>query len=221
MFAALKEQGVEELAVHDRARIDGFLGTLDARRACGAEDPLSAVRETALVCTRCRLSQARHRVVFGSGPARAEIMFVGEAPGFEEDQQGEPFVGPAGQLLTRMIEAMGLKRERVYIANCVKCRPPGNRDPLPDELESCLPYLKTQIERVAPRVIVCLGRVASQTLLKREEPISRLRGRFTLVNGRQVMCTFHPSYLLRNPQEKRLAWEDLKKVRELLKTHSP
>ncbi len=139
-------------------------------------------------------------------------MFVGEGPGADEDRQGEPFVGRAGQLLTKMIEAMGFRREEVYIANVVKCRPPENRDPEPDEIEACEPFLKAQIAAVRPRVIVALGRFAVQTLLRDTTPVSRLRGKWREYQGVKLMPTFHPAYLLRNPAEKRKAWEDLQRV---------
>lgn len=139
-------------------------------------------------------------------------MFVGEAPGYDEDQQGLPFVGAAGQLLTKMIEAMKFGRNDVYIANCLKCRPPGNRNPLPTEIVSCNPILMRQIEIIQPKVICALGKFAAQTLLQTQEPISRLRGRFHDWRGTRVMPTFHPAYLLRTPDDKKLAWEDLKLI---------
>ena len=216
LFKALKEAGVKTLRVEDPDRLARFLTSVRPADSWGPEATLASISEIASVCERCGLSKGRTQVVFGSGPDRARLMFIGEAPGFEEDRRGEPFVGRAGELLTRMIRAMGFRREEVYIANCVKCRPPGNRDPQPEELKSCRPYLEAQIERVDPQVICCLGRVASQALLGRGEPISRLRGRFFSHGKRQVMCTFHPAYLLRNESEKRKAWEDLKQVRDLL-----
>lgn len=167
-------------------------------------------------CTRCPLSGTRTKVVFGSGNPDAELMFVGEAPGSEEDAQGLPFVGAAGQLLTKIIEAMKLKREDVYIANCLKCRPPGNRNPEPTEIASCSPALRRQLEIIRPRVVVALGKFAAQTLLKSDQPITRLRGRFHDFDGIKLMPTFHPAYLLRNPADKKLVWEDMKLVmREL------
>jgi DNA polymerase len=150
--------------------------------------------------------------VFGVGNPSAELMFVGEGPGADEDVQGEPFVGRAGQLLTKMIEAMGFARSQVYIANVVKCRPPGNRDPEPDEIEACEPFLKAQIAAIRPRVIVALGRFAVQTLLRDTTPISRQRGRWREYEGVKLMPTFHPAYLLRNPAEKKPAWDDLQLV---------
>lgn len=166
----------------------------------------------AAACTQCRLADTRTQVVFGEGNRRAELMFVGEAPGFDEDREGKPFVGKAGQLLTKIIEAMGLARSDVYIANCLKCRPPGNRNPLPDEIGRCQPYLKEQIALVRPRVICALGKFAAQTLLETDAPISRLRGRFHDWNGIKLMPTFHPAYLLRNPADKKLVWEDIQQI---------
>lgn len=167
-------------------------------------------------CTRCPLSAARTQVVFGAGNPDARLMFVGEAPGSEEDKQGQPFVGAAGLLLTKIIEAMSLTREDVYIANCLKCRPPENRNPEPSEIASCSPALARQIEIIAPEVIVALGKFAAQTLLKTEDPISRLRGRFHDFNGTKLMPTFHPAYLLRNPADKKLVWDDMKQVMKAL-----
>ena len=167
-------------------------------------------------CTRCPLHKGRTHIVFGVGNPEAQLMFVGEGPGADEDAQGEPFVGRAGQLLTKMIEAMGLKRSDVYIANIVKSRPPGNRNPEPAEIATCLPFLKKQIEIIQPKVIVCLGKIAAQTLLQTEIPITKLRGQFQDYGGIQVMPTYHPAFLLRNPPMKKFVWEDLKKVMSLL-----
>ncbi len=168
-------------------------------------------------CTRCKLHQlGRRQVVFGVGDPMARLMFVGEAPGHDEDLQGEPFVGRAGQLLTRMIEAIDLTRSQVYIANVIKCRPPGNRNPEPDEVATCEPFLFEQIGIVQPKVIVALGKFAAQGLLRTTEPISRLRGREFDYRGATLVPTFHPAFLLRSPDYKRDAWEDLKKVRALL-----
>jgi DNA polymerase len=167
-------------------------------------------------CTRCDLSEGRKSVVFGTGDPGARIVFVGEAPGRDEDLQGEPFVGKAGQLLTRIINAMGLERNQVYICNVIKCRPPGNRDPKPDEIAMCLPFLTRQLEIIRPQVICALGSFAARTLLNTDIGISRLRGRFHDYQGTPLMPTFHPSYLLRNPQAKREVWEDIQKVMEFL-----
>jgi len=168
-------------------------------------------------CPRCKLcTLGRRQVVFGVGNPNARLMFVGEAPGEEEDKQGEPFVGRAGQLLTKIIEAIGLTREQVYIANLIKCRPPGNRNPEPDEVASCEPFLFRQIDVIRPTVIVSLGKFAAQSLLKTSDPITRLRGREFDYRGATLIPTFHPAYLLRNPSAKREVWEDMKKVRDIL-----
>lgn len=163
-------------------------------------------------CTRCKLHTGRTNLVFGVGSPDASLMFVGEGPGADEDLQGEPFVGRAGQLLTQIIGAMGYTRDQVYIANVVKCRPPGNRNPEPDEIAQCVPFLHAQIAAIRPRVIVALGKFAAQTLLATDTPISQLRGRFHQLGDVAVMPTFHPSYLLRNPGAKREVWEDMKQV---------
>ncbi|MBI4042400.1 MAG: uracil-DNA glycosylase [Deltaproteobacteria bacterium] len=175
---------------------------------------LDLIRKELGNCTRCRLSQGRTHLVFGEGNPEAELMFVGEGPGREEDLQGVPFVGRAGQLLTKIIEAMGMKRGDVYIANVVKCRPPDNRAPLPDEIATCIPFLIKQIAVIRPKVIVALGKIAAQALLNTTEPITKLRGRFHLLGDILVMPTFHPAYLLRNPAMKRYVWEDMKLVRK-------
>lgn len=182
------------------------------------EGPLSLalIREEIGECKRCKLHLKRRNIVFGTGNDKAELVFVGEGPGEDEDIEGLPFVGRAGQLLTRIIEAMAMKRDEVYIANIVKCRPPNNRNPEPDEIESCAPFLKKQLEAISPRLIVALGTFAAQTLLANKEKISQMRGRFHSYNGIKVMPTFHPSYLLRNPDDKRLVWDDMKKVLEEL-----
>jgi DNA polymerase len=169
-------------------------------------------------CSRCKLhALGRKQIVFGVGNPNADLMFVGEAPGADEDEQGEPFVGRAGQLLTKIIEAIDLKREDVYIANVIKCRPPGNRNPEPDEVEQCQPFLFRQIDAIKPKVIVALGKFAAQSLLQSTDPITRVRGREFKYRGATLIPTFHPAYLLRNPSAKREVWEDMKKVRELLR----
>ncbi|MDQ3212174.1 MAG: uracil-DNA glycosylase [Acidobacteriota bacterium] len=174
-------------------------------------EALTAIREDIGECTRCKLhTLGRQQVVFGAGSMTAEIMFVGEAPGADEDVQGVPFVGRAGQLLTKMIGAMGLRRDDVYIANVLKCRPPGNRNPEPDEIQTCQPFLFRQLASIQPRVVIALGAFAARTLLDTDEPISRLRGRVFDYRGAKLIPTFHPSYLLRSPGNKREAWEDLK-----------
>jgi DNA polymerase len=175
-----------------------------------------ALREEALACTLCGLCETRTNVVFGEGDPAADLMFVGEAPGADEDRQGRPFVGRAGQLLTKMIEGMGMAREDVFIANVLKCRPPNNRDPAADEVEKCRPYLLRQIDHIEPKVICALGRHALRTLTGYTGGITKVRGRPMEFHGRIVIPTFHPAYLLRNPAAKRDAWEDLKAVLRLL-----
>ena len=173
---------------------------------------LEAVRRELGDCKRCGLSAGRQNIVFGVGSAEADLMFIGEAPGGEEDRQGEPFVGAAGQLLTKMIKAMGLKREEVYICNIIKCRPPKNRDPEGDEIEACEPFLLQQIDAIGPKIIVALGNFAVKTLLQTTTGITRMRGTWSAYHGIPVMPTFHPAYLLRNASGKRPAWNDLKDV---------
>jgi uracil-DNA glycosylase family 4 len=174
-----------------------------------------ALRARGSVCTRCELCKTRTQTVFGVGNRRAELLVIGEAPGADEDRQGEPFVGRAGQLLNSMLRAMGNPRETVYIANMLKCRPPGNRDPKPEEVASCLPYLQQQVDMIQPRLMLAVGRIAAQNLLATDTPIGRLRGqvhRFG-TRGTPLIVTYHPAYLLRSPGEKRKAWGDLKFVR--------
>ena len=177
---------------------------------------LEKLRHEVLACHKCPLSKTRTNLVFGVGNPMASLMFVGEAPGRDEDLQGEPFVGRAGQLLTKIIEAIGLKRSDVYIANVLKCRPPGNRNPLPEEIVLCIPYLIKQIEIIQPKVLCALGTFAAQTLLNTKAPVGTLRGKFHEYKGIPTMVTFHPAYLLRNPNDKAKVWEDMKKVRDFL-----
>jgi uracil-DNA glycosylase family 4 len=182
-------------------------------------EALAAVRIDIGDCVRCKLhAQGRRQIVFGVGNPEADLMFVGEAPGADEDIQGIPFVGRAGQLLTKIIEAIGLKREDVYIANVIKCRPPANRNPEQDEVETCEQFLFRQIDIIKPKVIVALGTFAARTLLRTLDPISRLRGRLYDYRGAKLIPTFHPAYLLRNPASKREVWQDMKTVRNLLKS---
>lgn len=176
-------------------------------------DTLEAIRSDLGDCQRCKLAPTRTTIVFGSGNPSAEIVFVGEAPGYEEDQQGLPFVGEAGRLLTKIIESIGIKREDAYICNILKCRPPGNRNPEPDEVLVCSPFLKRQIAAIRPKIVCCLGKFAAQTMLQRADPISRLRGEFHDIDGMRVIATFHPAYLLRSPEKKREVWEDMKQIR--------
>lgn len=180
-------------------------------------DTLVAIRDDLGDCRRCGLSAGRSHLVFGEGNPRAELMFVGEGPGAEEDRSGKVFIGPAGQLLTRIIEAMHLTRDQVYICNVVKCRPPGNRNPEAVEIQTCRPFLERQIKVVGPKVICALGSVATQVLLDTDQPVSRLRGRFHDRGGIKVMPTYHPAYLLREPDKKKLVWEDVKKIMAFLR----
>jgi len=173
---------------------------------------LDEIRRELGDCKRCKLCNGRTQIVFGVGNPRAELVFVGEGPGADEDAQGIPFVGKAGQLLTKMIEAMKFKRDDVYICNVVKCRPPNNRNPEPDEIEACEPFLKMQLGSIRPKVIVALGKFAAQTLLRVDTPITRLRGQWREYEGIPLMPTFHPAYLLRSPEEKGKAWLDLQEV---------
>jgi DNA polymerase len=184
-------------------------------------EALVAVRTEIGDCTRCKLhAMGRRQIVFGVGNPDADLMFVGEAPGADEDIQGIPFVGRAGQLLTKIIEAIGLKREDVYIANVIKCRPPGNRNPEQDEVDTCEPFLFQQVDIIKPKVIVALGTFAARALLRTLDPISRLRGRIYDYRGAKLIPTFHPAYLLRNPASKREVWEDMKVVRRLLQSEN-
>ncbi len=210
---ALKASGIREVVLSKPRGV--------AKPASGKKEAWSSLRKEVLGCTKCaELVRNRKSAVFGSGDLKAKLVFVGEAPGSEEDRQGLPFVGPAGQLLTKMIESIGLKREEVFIANVLKCRPPGNRPPRPLEIENCEPYLVRQLAFLQPKLICALGTFAAQTLLKTSVPISALRGQVHRYQEIPVICTFHPAYLLRNPSEKRRAWEDLKKLKGLLDEHA-
>jgi DNA polymerase len=183
-----------------------------------SSETLEAIRIDLGECHRCRLSESRKNIVFGAGDPHARLVFVGEGPGYDEDQKGEPFIGAAGRLLTKIIEAIKYTREQVYICNIIKCRPPGNRNPLPDEIEVCLPFLKRQLATIKPDVICALGAFAAQALLETTMPISKLKGRFHDYNGIRVLPTYHPAYLLRNPGKKRDVWEDMKKLMKALDT---
>jgi len=195
--------------------------TVDKSQAQGRPSPrkaltLGEVKKELGDCQRCSLGRVRTNIVFGEGNPKAEIVFVGEAPGGDEDIQGRPFVGRAGQLLTRIIAAMGLKRDDVYICNILKCRPPGNRNPKPEEIAACEPFLIRQLEAINPRVICALGTFAAHTLLKTDVPITLLRGKFHAYHGIQLMPTYHPAYLLRNPGAKKQVWEDVQKIMKAL-----
>jgi uracil-DNA glycosylase family 4 len=206
-----REAAIDEREVR---RIAAVPAMFDA--AAFSNESLEEIRADLGDCQRCKLAPLRNLIVFGSGNPKAELMFVGEAPGSDEDRQGLPFVGRAGQLLTKIIEAMGLTREEVYICNILKCRPPDNRNPEPDEIAACEPFLFRQVAAVQPRVICALGAFGAQTLLRTKEAISRLRGNFYDFRGAKLMATYHPAYLLRNPNEKRKVWEDVQKIRDYL-----
>jgi uracil-DNA glycosylase len=208
--------------------VDSLPYAVDEPRAAHCEtdgsaqvETLEGVRAELGDCCRCELGGSRKTLVFGVGNPHARIVFVGEAPGRDEDVKGEPFVGEAGQLLTKIIQAMGFERSDVYICNVLKCRPPGNRDPLPSEVKACAPYMLRQVKAIKPEVIVALGKFASQTLLESKEIISRLRGRFHDYHGIPLMPTFHPSALLRDPSKKREVWDDMQQVMKLLGKELP
>lgn len=181
---------------------------------------LDRVRSELGDCKRCKLYKTRRTIVFGEGNEKATLMFIGEGPGYDEDAQGRPFVGKAGQLLTKIIQSINLRREEVYITNIIKCRPPQNRNPQPDEIKSCHPFLMKQIDVIKPKIICALGTFSAQTLLQTDSKITTLRGTFYEVNGIQVIPTYHPAFLLRNPERKKEVWEDMKKIAEYLKTLS-
>jgi DNA polymerase len=219
--AALARQLRVQLARHAAAgtwAAPGGASPRPAGEASEVPDPaaprrsLAQIRDDLGECTRCKLHATRRSIVFGVGSEDAPLMFVGEAPGEQEDKRGEPFVGPAGELLDKMIEAMGWTRQTVYIANILMCRPPGNRNPQPDEVAQCKPFLDAKLAAIAPRIIVALGRPSANTLLGTDSPISALRGKFHERFGARIMPTFHPAYLLREPDRKRDAWADLKLV---------
>jgi uracil-DNA glycosylase len=206
-LAFFRDLGFQELFVSSPALAQVLPGSME---------DLAAVARAIDGCTRCKLSGSRTRIVLGHGNPTARLMFVGEAPGREEDEQGIPFVGAAGQLLTKIIEAMGTTRDEVFIVNTVGCRPPGNRDPEPDEVAACRPFLLEQIRLVAPRVIVTLGAFATQAVLGTEEAITRLRGRWQDAHGARVMPTYHPAYLLRSGKGRKEVWADMQLVRDYL-----
>jgi len=220
----LKEEGVVEvdMPVIEKT-FDDLEETLSKtqkikkRSAAEKRDALIQLKEKVLPCIKCgELASGRTNVVFGAGNANAKLCFIGEAPGRDEDLQGLPFVGRAGGLLTKIIESIGLTRKQVFIGNVLKCRPPQNRNPAPDEIRNCEPYLIQQLEIIQPKVICALGKFAAQTLLKTDEPISTLRGKFHDYHGIKLIPTFHPAYLLRNPSAKKTVWEDMKKIKKEL-----
>jgi uracil-DNA glycosylase family 4 len=217
----LAELGVDginrDAAWRSRGQAEGGRREADPTHRPPPSADLPSIRADLGDCTRCKLhTLGRRQIVFGVGNPEAELMFIGEAPGRDEDIQGIPFVGRAGQLLTKMIEAMGYARDSVYIANVIKCRPPENRNPEADEVAACEPFLFRQVETIKPKVIIALGTFAAQALLRTHESISRLRGRVYVYGGAKLIPTFHPAYLLRSPEKKRDAWEDLKRARAIL-----
>lgn len=215
----LEDWGFSHVYEHPSSYNDVARAVLEAvaAEACQPES-LGELEASLQGCQACQLCQGRTNIVFGQGNPAAELVFVGEAPGREEDQRGLPFVGEAGQLLEKILFAMGLTRDAVYICNVIKCRPPGNRDPQPDEIAACEKFLQSQLAIIKPRMIVTLGRFAAHALLKNKEPVSRLRGNWSEYQGIPLMPTFHPAYLLRNPVGKRDVWQDMKQVMARLKT---
>jgi uracil-DNA glycosylase family 4 len=213
LLKAQRERGIEVVRLDSRV-LDRLN---EVARPAGRDkqvNRLDSLRREVLKCVTCKLHETRTNAVFGEGDPEAGILFVGEAPGRDEDMQARPFVGRAGQLLTRIIESIGLRRGEVYITNILKCRPPNNRNPLPDEIACCLPYLAEQIELIEPRIICALGTFAAQTLIGRREGITKLRGTFYDYHGIKLMPTFHPAACLRNPATKKYVWEDMKKIRK-------
>ena len=216
-----KDIGVDTLELNASPPGRGRGEAAGEGQSAPAVSPLDAIRADIGDCQRCKLAPTRTHIVFGSGNPDAELVFVGEAPGYDEDQQGLPFVGRAGQLLTRIIESIGIKREDVYICNVLKCRPPDNRNPEPDEVAACNPFLKRQLAAIRPKVVCCLGTFAAQNVLQTAASISRLRGKFFDMDGIRVIATFHPAYLLRSPEKKREVWDDMKQIRaELFRLRS-
>ena len=209
----MKEEGAKEvyLSPEGREALERMIRRVPGRMT------LRELEEMMKKCHKCPIGGDRLNLVFGEGSEKADIVFVGEAPGEDEDEQGRPFVGRAGQLLTKIVKAMGYEREDVYIANVLKCRPPGNREPLPEEIQRCSPYLAMQVELIKPKAVVALGKHAAHALLGIETPITKLRGNLKSYRGIPVMPTFHPSYLLRNPRAKKEVWEDMKRVLEIVK----
>ncbi|HYA90126.1 MAG TPA: uracil-DNA glycosylase [Thermodesulfobacteriota bacterium] len=205
----LKEMGISFLPAlvqnSEKAILPGILTLADVREELGD-------------CKRCKLHRTRRTIVYGEGNEKASLMLIGEAPGYDEDVQGRPFVGKAGQLLTKILQSINLPREEVYITNIVKCRPPQNRNPEPDEIRSCNPFLVKQITAIQPKIICALGSFSAQTLLKTDTKITALRGRLYDLEGIKVVPTYHPAFLLRNPERKREVWKDMKKIAELMQT---
>ena len=205
---------VRELGYPGVVLSDEALRILESWDKQGLGESLDMIRNDLGTCQRCKLHKGRKNIVFGYGNPQARLVFVGEGPGYEEDLQGLPFVGQAGRLLTKILRAIGLTRDDVYICNIIKCRPPGNRNPEPDEIAACIPFLRRQLKAIAPRFICALGTFAAQTLLETSTPISRLRGRFYAYEGIDLLPTYHPAFLLRNPSKKADVWQDMQKLQE-------
>ncbi|MFB3884293.1 MAG: uracil-DNA glycosylase [Thermodesulfobacteriota bacterium] len=205
----LKEMGIEDIPFSEESLQQL---SLDSSVAPPTSPTLEEVRKELGDCRRCKLHKTRRTLVFGEGNKKATLMVIGEGPGYEEDVQGRPFVGRAGQLLTKILQSIHLEREEVYIANIIKCRPPQNRNPEPDEIQTCSPFLLRQIQAIQPKIICALGTFAAQTLLKTDAKITSLRGKFFDFSGIKVVPTYHPAYLLRNPDRKRDVWEDMKQI---------
>jgi DNA polymerase len=205
---------VRELGYPGVVLSDEALRILESWDKQGLGESLDMIRNDLGTCQRCKLHKGRKNIVFGYGNPQARLVFVGEGPGYEEDLQGLPFVGQAGQLLTKILRAIGLTRDDVYICNIIKCRPPANRNPEPDEIAACIPFLRRQLKAIAPRFICALGTFAAQTLLETSTPISRLRGRFYAYEGIDLLPTYHPAFLLRNPSKKADVWQDMQKLQE-------
>ena len=208
----LKGMGIEALPVSDKLTERGSALSIPPV----STETLEEIQKDLGDCQRCKLYRMRKTIVFGEGTPKASLMFVGEGPGYDEDVQGRPFVGRAGQLLTKIIQSIGLQREEVYIGNIIKCRPPQNRNPEPDEIEACHPFVLRQIQAIRPKIICALGTFAAQTLLKTSAKITALRGKLFDLDGIKVIPTYHPAYLLRNPEKKRETWEDMKQIMALL-----
>lgn len=216
----LTAMGIQQWLLRGKSLPDNAAATPGASPS-GDDNPWPALQDLVAGCTRCPLHATRTQTVFGTGNHSAEWLLIGEAPGADEDRQGEPFVGRAGQLLTEMLRAAGLERDEVYITNILKCRPPNNRDPQPDEVASCRGYLERQIELIKPRLILAVGRIAAQNLLQTDTPVGRLRGRVHHYGtaGIPLVVTYHPAYLLRSPLEKRKSWDDLQLAMQVLDSH--
>lgn len=230
---SLEEDGIEEIfglsSALTQAPVNSEQAVLPRQTVQSAQatpqtsirDRMVELRDHTMQCEKCaELCETRQNVVFGSGNLKTDLVFVGEAPGRDEDQQGQPFVGAAGQLLTKIIEAIGYTRDKVFICNVLKCRPPQNRSPKPEEIINCKPYLEQQLDLIRPKMICALGNFAAQTLLETEEPMARLRQKFHEYRGIKVTCTYHPAYLLRNPADKRKVWEDMKMMKRELENSS-